>query len=173
MPRRFLLFLLVLVVVCCRDGHFVSAEEATETPKLRLQLFDPGVFGKSTKDAVVLLKPKEDGQIEPETIMVDVTKGRYYAATVRYPKCLTLGQARDDLNQLYGKWEREAFAKDPELALWRNEDDQFAISLSEDDDNLVVIYINFSMVTEEMFFKGFSQAIRELEKEKQETEPAE
>jgi len=117
------------------------------------------VFGKSTKEAVVLLMPIEPAQVEPETVMVDVDKGRYFAATVRYPKTTSFEEVRNDLNNIYGKWEKETFANDPEMGIWRNEDDQFAIQLSEDDENLVVIYIKFSMLTEERFWKAFSRAM--------------
>jgi hypothetical protein len=60
---------------------------------------------------------------------------------------------------LYGKWEKDSFAKDPEMGIWRNEADKFAIQLSEDDLNVVVIYIKLSMVTEELLLRGFSRAM--------------
>jgi hypothetical protein len=127
-----------------------------ESSDINLQLLDPNIFGKSTKEAVVLLQKKPEGAISPETVMVDINKDRYFAATVNYPKTLTLDQARAVLNKAYKKWERTGYAEHG-MGIWRNEDDKFSIQLSEDEHNIVVIYIKFSMVTDEILEKSFKK----------------
>ncbi|MBA3480808.1 MAG: hypothetical protein H0T51_03240 [Pirellulales bacterium] len=113
------------------------------TSELRLQLFNVAIFGQSSDKAVKLLLSKRDGEVEPETVLVDIGEGRFYAATVRYPKNISLEQARSALNIVYKKWERKSFAKNSTMGIWRNEDDKFSVQLSQDDDNTVVIYIKY------------------------------
>jgi hypothetical protein len=115
----------------------------------------------------VLLEPPRPGALDPETVMVDIDKGQYYAATVSYPKEISFEAARQVLNSVYGKWEVESFAKDPEMGLWRNEDDKFSIQMTENAFALVVIYIKFSMLPKEKFVRGFSRAGRLIEDEEQ------
>ncbi len=111
------------------------------------------------------MKPARPGQIDPETIMVDVDKGKYIAATVRYPKKLSLAEARRSLNTVYAKYESKTFADDPTMGIWRNEDDQFSIQLTEEEDTLAVIYIKYSLLTEEKIRKSFSRALKDIEKD--------
>jgi hypothetical protein len=120
------------------------------------------VFGRSTADSIVLLQPKSTGALNPETIMVDVREGTYYAATVTYPNEISLLEARQCLNSQYGKWEKESFANDPTMGLWRNEDDHFAIQLTENGDSLQIIYIDFSLMTPELWGRALSEAAKEI-----------
>lgn len=120
-----------------------SAVHGAPAPKVRLQLFNVAILKQPSDKLVTLLLPKRDGDIEPETVMVDIGDGRFYAATVRYPKKVTLEHARSALNIVYKKWERKSFAKDPAMGIWRIEDDKITVQLSEDDDNTVIIYIKY------------------------------
>jgi len=123
-----------------------------------LRLFNTAVFGKPTTEPVVLLEPPSPEALDPETVMVDISKGHYFAATVRYPTAISFDDARKSLNKAYGKWEKEFFATDPDMGLWRNEDDQFSIQLSQDGFNVTAIYIKFTLLTEEKIGEGFSRA---------------
>jgi hypothetical protein len=156
-------------VLLCLPSHVAQADESgAETKVSRLRLFNTDVFGKSAEEAVVLLRPARKTQIDPETVMVDVHQGKYFAATVRYPKKISLQEARDSLNRTYKSHEKKSFANDPEMGIWRNEDEKFSIQLTADKNNIVVIYIKFSMVTDEMFLKSFTRAMRESAEDDQE-----
>jgi hypothetical protein len=138
----------------------VQAEELVapaDAPK-SLRLFNTSVFGKRTTDPLVLLESPAAEKLDPEGVMVDIDKGRYYAATIRYPNTISLEDARKSLNAAYGKWESATFANDPNTGIWRNEDDRIAIQLSENGFNVVVVYIEFSLVSAQKLLRGFTQA---------------
>jgi hypothetical protein len=160
-----------LIVAAC--FHILPSVAFSEEPvaagdkPTKLRLFDTSVFGKRTTDAIVLLERPRPGALDPETVMVDIHKGQYYAATVRYPKEITFDAARSALNNVYGKWETDAFAKDPEMGMWRDEEDKFVIQMAEDAFSLAVIYIKFSMVPEELWLRGLSRGTRIFDDEEQ------
>ncbi len=143
--------LLILFSVSLHFGHANGAEPSAKSDQedSGLRLFNTDVFGKKANEPVLLLRNAEKSQIDPETVMVDLEKGVYYAATVRYPKPVSFAEARKALNKVYGKYENKSFATDPTMGLWRNNKDHFAIQLTEDDDCIQVIYINFSRLTDE------------------------
>ena len=153
------------VVISVSSFAFADKSESSSQKTSRLRLFNTAIFGKSTTDQIVLLKPAIPGQLAPETIMVDLDKGKYFAATVRYPKKVSFAEARRSLNTIYAKHEKKNFADDPTMGLWRNEDDKLAIQLTEDEDYLVVLYVKFSLLTEEKFIEAMGRAMRDLEKE--------
>ena len=153
------------VVISVSSFAFADKSESSSQKTSRLRLFNTAIFGKSTTDQIVLLKPAIPGQLAPETIMVDLDKGKYFAATVRYPKKVSFAEARRSLNTIYAKHEKKNFADDPTMGLWRNEDDKLAIQLTEDEDYLVVLYVKFSLLTKEKFIKSLGRAMRDLEKE--------
>ena len=113
-----------------------------------IRYFDPGIFGKSANEPVTLLTPGKPEALHPFTIMTDIKEGRYFAATVSYPKKVTLDEARDALNQRYKNYEKASFATNALMGLWRNEDDRHAIQLTENDDAIQVIYISFMKFSE-------------------------
>jgi len=63
---------------------------------------------------------------------------------VKYSTELTLDEARRSLNKIYGRWEKPNFAKDRKMGLWRNQEKGFAIQLTRDADEIMIIYISFS-----------------------------
>jgi hypothetical protein len=152
--------------ICLGIAHVANAQSHNTTGHL-LRLFNTGVFGLSMNDAAVLLEPRLPGALNPTTIMVDVDKDRYFAATVTYPKKISFAEARRCLNSRYRKWEKESFANDPTMGLWRNEDDKLAVQLNDDGDSLKIVYIKFSQVTPEMFFRALGKAAEEVDKEKE------
>ena len=156
--RCLVVFLILVMAATC-----LAQADSRRPERSRLRLFNTDVFGKSTTDPVVLLKPLEKGQLDPETVMVDVDKGRYYGATVNYPKKLTLAEARKSLNSLYAKYEKKSFANDPDMGLWRNDDAKFSIQLTEDDAHVCVIYIKFSMVSDEILQRAVSRAFKDVD----------
>ena len=155
----------VAVVVSLSSFAFADKPESSSQKTSRLRLFNTAIFGKSTADPVVLLKPAIPGQLDPETVIVDIDKGKYFAATVRYPKNISFADARRSLNTIHAKHEMKDFADDPTMGLWRNEDDKLTIQLTEDEDYLVVLYVKFSLLTKEKFIKSLGRAMRDLEKE--------
>ena len=113
-----------------------------------IRYFNPGIFGKSANDPVRLLLPGKPEALHPFTIMTDIKEGKYFAATVSYPKKITLDEARDALNQRYKNYERASFATNALMGLWRTEADRYAIQLTENEDAIQVIYISFMKLSE-------------------------
>lgn len=134
-----------------------------------LRLFNTELFGKQSIDAVVLLQPPRPDTLDPETVMVDLNKGRYYAATVNYPRTIGFEQARRSLNNAYKKWEKKTFANDPIMGIWRNEDEKFSIQLSHDGFNITVIYISFSLITDDKLERSISRVAEALQDEEDAT----
>ena len=121
-----------------------------------VQLLEPHVFGRSTTEAVTLLRGKVADEAEPYLIQLDVRCGVYYAASVFYSAPATHESVRSSLNQLYGAFETEHSTET--LGLWRvenwrtggrkpqygsppAEDSLLAIELSRDDKGVRIIYI--------------------------------
>ena len=144
----------VALVVSLSSFAFADKLESSSQKTSRLRLFNTAIFDKSTAESVVLLKPAIPGQLAPETVMVDIDKGKYFAATVRYPKNISFADARRSLNTIHAKHEMKDFA-----------DDKLTIQLTEDEDYLEVIYVKFSLLTKEKFIKSLGRAMRDLEKE--------
>jgi hypothetical protein len=115
-----------------------------------LQHFNPEVFGQSTKDSVKLLYAPKPGDIEPVTLMVDVKDGIFHAATVTYPKKLTVEEARQSLNKLYKTYEKISLVREGEMGVWRVENKKFAIMLTREQGGIKVLYLQF-MPKEEVF----------------------
>lgn len=129
-----------------------------------MRLLNTDLFGKSVDDPIVMLSNAEKGGIYPESVFLDIDdSGVYYASTVRYPLALTLEGARKQLNRTYGKWEKADFANDPTMGLWRNEDDKFAIQLTEDEDSVVVIYISYERAPQDRVEKALEKALLEMD----------
>lgn len=134
---------LLLVVVGCAISERNSIHGRDCPPRPDLQLFHPAILGRPAEEPVRLLMLCDGDAIPPESITVDIEKGRYLAATVRYPSDITLQEARDSLNRLYKKHEKPSFSDCQMMGLWRNEDEEFAIQLTRDQECLRVIYITF------------------------------
>lgn len=113
-----------------------------------IRYFHPGIFGRSANEPVTLLLPGNTEALHPLTIMTDIKESRYFAATVCYPKTITFEEVREALNQRYKKYEKASFATNALMGLWRNEDDQYAIQLTENKDAIQVIYISFMKFSE-------------------------
>lgn len=75
--------------------------------------------------------------------MADVKEGRYVAATAKYPRNISFEKVREEINRRYEIYEVESFRDNPDMGLWRNEDDSYAIQLTEQEDVIQVIYISF------------------------------
>ena len=90
-----------------------------------LRHFNPGIFGVSADKPVALLQPGTTGALDPTSILTDVKGGKFYAATLPYPKKMTLDQAGAFLNRLYMSSEMSNFAEDPMTGLWQVADRRF------------------------------------------------
>lgn len=162
----------VVATVCLSIATTTWADEAAKPrAEATLRLFNTGIFGKSATEPVVLLAAPREGAVDPETVMVDIDKGVYYAATVNYPKTVDFESARRSLNAAYGRWEKPYFAHDPNMGIWRNEDEKFSIQLTADEDNITVCYVHFTLVTDELIGRALKRAFPELENGETEEPP--
>ena len=109
-----------------------------------LQHFNENVLRKNTSIAIETLKKKQKNEIEPIQIRIDIKNKIYFAATVIFPKSVSLEQAATSLNRFYEKYEKKEFITNPVVRLWRNTNKKFAIQLSKNDEgNIQIIYITF------------------------------
>ena len=134
--------ILLLVTGCTVSGRN-SIQGRDCPPQPDLQHFNAAILGRLAEQPVRLLMPSSGHAIQPETISVDIEDGRYLGATVRYPSEVTLQEGRESLNRLYKKHEMPSFSDDEMMGLWRNEDEEFSIQLTRNDECLRVIYIAF------------------------------
>ena len=107
-----------------------------------LRHFNPAILGQSANENVKLLID-DFGDIYPSAVQVDVTDGKFSAATVEYSSEISLEEARGSLNKLYRQWLKADFANDPTMGLWRNEEKRFAIQLTREKNAIVVRYVSF------------------------------
>ena len=111
-----------------------------------LQHFNEDILRKNTSTAIETLKKKQKNEIEPIQIRIDIKNNIYFAATVIFPKSVSINQAANSLNRFYKKYEKKDFLTDP-VRLWRNTDKKFSIQLSKDDEgNIQIIYITFMTI---------------------------
>lgn len=105
-----------------------------------IQLFNPDIFGQPTSTAIKTLQDKKSDETEPVNILLDIKCGKYYAASVFYPKKVTFTEARESLHRLYKNYETLSL---PSQALWRVEDKRSAIQLVQEEDQIKILYIQF------------------------------
>ncbi|WP_425395893.1 hypothetical protein [Aeoliella sp.] len=170
-------FRIFAIATCLLGVLFTSGLRADEvaSPKPKsakesgIRLLNTKFFSKSADEPIVVLQKSVKDTVAPESVFLDIDdEGTYYAATVRYPLKLGLERVRTLLNKEYGKWEMKDFAKDPTMGIWRNEKEKFSIQLSEDADNVVVIYISFERVPADRIEKAVDRFVEELSKESEE-----
>ena len=155
---------------------FAFAEEGDPQERpTGLRHFNPEIFGKPTTEPVLLLTPAKPRQVDPETVMVDIGAGEYYAATVRYPNEISLADARRSLNELYAQHEMKDYNKSTggALYIWRNEQDRFVIQLCQEGDTLVVIYISLDRKVKQRLIDVLPDVLEELRKEAEQELPNE
>lgn len=126
-----LLATLILLIFC-------STTQAKE-----IQLFNTDVLGSATSKEIRLLQNITSDEIEPLTVMVDPKCSLYVAATVTYPHQVSFEQARETLNRKYKKYEKPSLYEESKMAVWRVEDRRFAISLTQIEDRIQIIYMQF------------------------------
>jgi hypothetical protein len=132
---------LVLLLVLSTSAHGQRPE-----PNSRLlRLFNTDVFNKAPDTPQVFLETKQADLIDPISVMVDLKEGKFYAATIRYPKDVRFDGARKSIDRKYAKWTVPAFANSKTMGLWRNEDARFAVQMVVDEelDCISVIYVTF------------------------------
>jgi hypothetical protein len=132
---------LVLLLATSTLSH---GQQSDANPRL-LRLFNTEVFDKAADTPQVFLESKEADLIDPTSVMVDLKDGKFFAATVRYPKDIGIDGARRSIDRKYHKWAVPLFADSKTMGLWRNEGAQFAIQMVVDDEHdcISVIYITF------------------------------
>jgi len=108
-----------------------------------IRLIDPGVLGRPTDEAVKFLLPAATAAIEPKTIQVDVSMGKYSGAMARYGGSVTFEEAREHLNKKYKKYEQPSYSDNKQMGLWRVTDERFAIQLIHDEEGTSVLYLPF------------------------------
>ncbi len=135
-----LLFIVPIFFISCGSPPHIRDQYGVVSDGQNLQLFNTGILGQPAETPVKLLQPCKAGDVRPENIMVDIREGKYFAATIRYPKDVTLEEARKSLNRIYKKYEKKSFSANTQMGLWRNEDDKFAIQLTKNEKCIQVIY---------------------------------
>jgi hypothetical protein len=108
-----------------------------------VQLFNPNIFGQTTSNAVRILQDKRFDEIEPGNIILDIKNNKFVGATVLYSKPTTFAEVRDSLNRLYKNSENMLLFKEGVTASWSIEDKKFVIQLSQEENRIRVIYIQF------------------------------
>jgi len=124
-----------------------------------IQYFNPEIFGQSIHDTIVLLRPAKNNAVSPLAISTDIKEGKYSAATVTYPKEISFQEVKTAIKNLYKDAKEKSFDSG-KMIVFRNEKNKFAISLTENDSYIQVIYIPF-METEEII-KTISEVAKEL-----------
>ena len=108
-----------------------------------VQLFNPNIFGQTTSNAVKILQDKRFDETEPGNVILDIKNNKFVGATVLYLKPATFAEVRDSLNRLYKNSENMLLFKEGVSAAWSVEDKKFVIQLSQDENRIRVIYIQF------------------------------
>ena len=162
-----------LILAEAQPGQSKPGDSATAGElKPNLRLLNPNIFGKPVTEPVRLLEKDVKGEaIDPDAVEVDVKKGRFYAATVRYPKAISFKKARAQLNERYAAHEVDSFQDDPTMGLWRNERGRYAIQLTADKEHLIMLYITFQpaeQVLENIQWERARRAAQEKKKESRE-----
>ncbi|NVN89827.1 MAG: hypothetical protein HXX11_04420 [Desulfuromonadales bacterium] len=116
---------------------------ATHLNAQEIKLFDPGVLGQATDEAVKLFVATDPKAVEPQTIQVDLENGKYSGVMVHYGRNVTLEQARESLNEKYKKYQQPSFSENKEMGVWRVIDRKFAIQLAKTEDGVRIIYLPF------------------------------
>lgn len=79
----------------------------------------------------------------PHQIILDYKERACYGAMIHYPKSGTFEELRAGFNARWAAFESPDFAEDPSMAIWRNEDEQFTIQLTEKEESFLAIYVCF------------------------------
>jgi hypothetical protein len=109
-----------------------------------IQLVNTNFLGSCVDQPITFLATNHQKADRPQSISVDIENGCYTAASVVYPKFLTVQEVKQALNRKYHKYESEVTLGKPSGGLWRNEDEKFAIQITTDDsDNILVLYVRF------------------------------
>lgn len=108
-----------------------------------ISLIDPQVLGQPADQAVKFLLPANAKAIEPITIQVDITNGKYSGAMGRYGSKITLEEACENLNKKYKKYEQTSFANNRQMCVWRITDEKFAIQAVNNEDGTTILYLPF------------------------------
>jgi hypothetical protein len=132
---------LVLLLALSTSAH----GQRPEANARLLRLFNTDVFNKAPDTPQAFLETRQADLIDPISVMVDLKEGKFYAATIRYPKDIGFDGARKAIDRKYRKWTVPAFANSKAMGLWRNEDAQFAIQMVVDaeQDCISVLYVTF------------------------------
>jgi hypothetical protein len=109
-----------------------------------IQLLNPEFFGQPTSNATKLLYDKKTDEIEPYTVTTDIMCGKYIASSVYYSKKkVTFAEARESLNKLYNGLEILSLFQESKIAMWRIEKKQFSIQLTQGEDGICIVYLQF------------------------------
>ena len=110
-----------------------------------VQLFNESVLGSAPTDAIPLLLPNATATWSPKQVVLDYKDNACYGAMIHYERSHSFESLRRAFNSRFGDYEQSTFANDPTMGMWRMEDAEFAIQLSdsEDNDSYMAIYIRF------------------------------
>ena len=134
---------LLLAVLCSTLGCAQPRAMPPSTDSTSVQLFNESVLCSSPTDSIPMLLPNDNARWVPQQVILDYKDNACYGAMVHYSKSDSFEHLRDAINTRFSKNEVEGFGDDPDMGLWRIEDSQFAIQLTDDDDSYVVAYVCF------------------------------
>ena len=106
-----------------------------------IKLFNPETFGKSIDKPVVFLYESSNTAIKPLSILTDIKDGKYYAATISYPKEVTFEGVKKAVKDKYNGLVEKKFSDS--MFVWRNEKAKYVIQLTECKCYIQLIYIPF------------------------------
>ena len=135
------LAILIFITAGCRPQNVLPHSQKGSSPSV--QLLNEGVLGSPPTTPVPVLRPCDPRDWVPTQVVLDYAGNRCRGALVYYDKSLPFEQLRAAINEDFADDEVASFQADPEMGIWRNERDQFAIQLTEDDDYLLAIYLTF------------------------------
>jgi hypothetical protein len=108
-----------------------------------IQLLNPEFLGQPTSSSIKLLYDKKSDEIEPYVVTTDIKCSKYNASSVFYPTAVTFAQARESLNKLYKKYEKQNLYQESVQALWRIEKKRFGVHLVQEENRVRIMYIQF------------------------------
>lgn len=140
---RFPVSVALLITLGCRQNDQMNSNPSST--EAGVQLFNEAVLGSSPTDAVSVLQPSANTSWSPRQVVLDYKDDACYGAMVHYDRSRSFENLRSAINTRFGEHEQPAFANDPTMGIWRMDDREFSIQLSDNDeeDSYTAIYVQF------------------------------
>ena len=106
-----------------------------------IQLFNTEILGQSTSKELKVLRDKNAQDIEPISVIMNIKKGFYNAATVIYPEEVRYETALKALKDQYKKYGPSKQYKEIGMTVWRIENKGYAVSLIQEKKYIKIRYV--------------------------------